>query len=107
MSIMLLDTNAIYLALLDLLTDAKRALIAQTDTGPRAMPYIEEVVDRLALIVHDGRPLAAELAAADKRHDIGCAALDRTCRLYTLLGALPEFAAMGPMAEYVRRPATR
>lgn len=102
MSILFLDTDNIYLAVRDLLTDAKRALIRRTQSGVFALPLLEEIERRLAVVTRKGKPYAAELAAADQRHDIGGIVLDLVCRVHELLGALPEYAEAAERAAKVR-----
>ncbi len=106
MSIMLCNTNSIYLAYIDLTTDEKRLLLHRTDCGPRAWREIVAMRDRLALVVNDGAPFAAELAGADKTHDLTCAALDLYCRAHTLLAALSGFEHLGARVDAVRAALT-
>ncbi len=101
-----LDANTIYLILLDLISETKRALIEQTDSGPRALPHLEAAALRFSVIVQGGKPFAAELAGADKVHDVGAVALELICDLHTLLATLPQYAHLGPPAAQVRSALT-
>lgn len=102
MSIVLLDTDNAYLAIRDLLSDDKRALLARTHSGPIAIPPLEDIARRLAASARRGKPYAAELAVADQRHDIAAVVLDHICQIHELLGALPEYGTFARYATRVR-----
>lgn len=102
MSMMLLDTDNTWLAILDLLSPDKRALLARTDSGPRAIPRLETIAERLASVVHRGKPYTEQLAHADRIHDVGCAVLNHLCDAHEALGLLPQFGAHGERARRVR-----
>lgn len=96
------DTDIVYLAILDILTPEKRALVERTRSGPLALGPLEAMADRLAVVTHKGKPYAQELAAADQQHDIGAMVLDLVCRAHELLGALPRFAELARRGRKVR-----
>ncbi len=102
MSMVLTTTDDIYLAVSDLLTEEKRRLLALTLNGPLAIPHLEAAAERLAVLTRKGTPFAAELALADKRHDIGAIVLDCICQIHALLGGLPEYAELAETASLLR-----
>lgn len=102
MSIVFLDTDGMYLAILDLLSEDKRALLGRTQSGPIAIPPLEAMAERLAIVTRKGKPYADELAAADRLHDIGAMVLDLICQIHELLGALAEHADAAELAAKVR-----
>ncbi len=102
MSIIMLDTDNAYLVVTDLLTDEKRVLLGRTLSGPLAIPLLEAIAPRLAVVTRKGKPYAAELSDADRRHDVGAVVLDDICRIYEVLGSLPQFAELTESAQKVR-----
>jgi len=106
MNISHLDANTIYLVLLDLISAPKRDLLVRTDCGPRARPHLEAITRRFSAIVQEGKPFAAELAAADRAHDVGSIVLDLICEAHSLLATMPQFAHLAAPAGKVRAALT-
>lgn len=102
MKTVLMTTDDAYLAIADLLTEEKRAMLARTAFGPLAIPHLEAIHERLAVLARRGTPYAAELAEADRRHDIGAVVLDHICHIHELLGSLPEHAELADVAQRLR-----